>query len=101
MIKMSHHELKDLISQSVRECLQKYLKIEPPEDDRLLKIGEIVEYLGVSKVTIYNWKKQGKIPFHRMGRRIYFKKSEILKGFLTALATLIHCMLHTFIPVPI
>jgi len=31
MIKMSRQELKDLISQSVQECLQKYLKMEAPE----------------------------------------------------------------------
>ena len=81
MIKMSVQELKDLISKCVQECLQEHLKQAPPEDDTLLKIDAIAKYLGVSKVTIHTWKKQGKIPFHRMGRRVYFKKSEILKGF--------------------
>jgi len=81
MIKMSYQQLKDLIRSCIQEYLQEHLKQAPPEDNTLLKIDAIADYLGVSKVTIHSWKKQGKIPFHRMGRRVYFKKSEILKGF--------------------
>ena len=78
MTKISYKQLKELISQCVKKCLQKHLIQPPPEDDTLLKIDAITKYLGVSKVTIHTWKKQGKIPFHRMGRKVYFKKSEIL-----------------------
>jgi len=54
----------------------------PPElDERLLNVEEIAEYLGVSKVTIFTWKREGKLPFHRLGRRVFFKESEILKGY--------------------
>jgi len=81
MTKMSHQELKDLISQCVQECLQEHLIQAPPEEETLLTVEEIAEYLGVSKVTIYSWKKEGKLPFYRMGRRVYFKKSEILRGY--------------------
>lgn len=82
LIKMSVQELKDLVSECVSEAMNEHFKSEPqPKDEALLKTDEIAKYLGVSKVTIHTWKREGKIPFHRLGRRIYFKKSEILKGY--------------------
>jgi excisionase family DNA binding protein len=44
----------------------------------LIKIDEVARMLHVSKVTIFAWKKAGKIPFYRLSDRIYFKRSEIL-----------------------
>ncbi|MCF8369435.1 MAG: helix-turn-helix domain-containing protein [Bacteroidales bacterium] len=38
--------------------------------------------LNISKVTLHNWKKAGKIPFYRINRRLYFRRSEIV-GLLT------------------
>lgn len=81
VIGITVQELRDLIYRCVQESIQEHLKMEPKEDDSLLIVDEVAKYLGVSKVTIHVWEKEGKLPFHRMGRRVYFKKSEILKGF--------------------
>ena len=36
--------------------------------DRLLTINECAEKIGVSRVTIYNWQKSGRLPkFKRLG----------------------------------
>lgn len=43
-----------------------------------VKIGEISNLLGLSKVTLHSYKKKGLIPYHRLGRNVYFYPSEVL-----------------------
>jgi excisionase family DNA binding protein len=52
---------------------------QPPNDDQndLMDMTEVLKFLKVSKVTIHNWKKKGIIKSHRIGRKLYFKKSEL------------------------
>jgi excisionase family DNA binding protein len=49
-------------------------------DSDLLNMAETIELLKVSKVTIHNWKKAGIIKSHKMGRKLYFKESELLEA---------------------
>jgi len=70
---MSVYELKNLFSEYINDSLYEHHKNEPIiVDETLLKVDEVAEYLGVSKVTIHTWKRKGKIPFHRLGRKVYF-----------------------------
>jgi len=39
---------------------------------------ELATELGVSLVTLTDWMKKG-LPFLRLHKRVYFKKSEVLK----------------------
>lgn len=48
-------------------------------DDRWLSVDEIAEYLGVKRATIYSWVHLSKIPSHKVGRLLKFKRSEIDK----------------------
>jgi len=75
---LSAHELRDLIRESVREELQAH---KPPSDhdpEELLTIEQVVKMLHISKPTLHAWKKQGVLPFQRMGRRVYFKRGEVM-----------------------
>lgn len=80
IIQVSRDELKELIQLSIIEALKesKPSSINEGSKECLLKIDEVSEILKVSKVTIHKWKKSGRIPFHRISNRIFFKKSEIL-----------------------
>ena len=49
-------------------------------EENLLSIEDLVKMFNVSKVTIHKWKKKGIIPFYKMNRRVYFKKSEIIES---------------------
>jgi len=77
-------ELCELIKKSVADSfdneLKSFLKNSMKEDEQLLKIEEACQLLKVSKVTIHKWKKQNKIRSYRIGRKIYFKKSELLNS---------------------
>lgn len=47
------------------------------KDDRWLSVGEIAEYLGISKDTVYAWITAKRFPGHRIGRLWKFKRSEV------------------------
>ncbi|NQT06654.1 MAG: helix-turn-helix domain-containing protein [Candidatus Omnitrophica bacterium] len=42
-----------------------------------MKIEECARYLGMSKWTLYQWAKKGKIPAHKFYGALRFKKDEI------------------------
>lgn len=50
------------------------------ENPDLMDMEEAIKFLKVSKVTIHNWKKKGIIKSHKMGRKLYFKRSELLEA---------------------
>jgi excisionase family DNA binding protein len=45
--------------------------------DRWLSVGEIAEYLGIAKDTVYAWIANKDLPGHRIGRFWKFKLSEV------------------------
>ena len=54
-------------------------KKEVKESDEIyLSQQEVARFLRVSMPTIIAWKKARKIPFYQHGRKILFKKSEVL-----------------------
>jgi excisionase family DNA binding protein len=46
-------------------------------EDRWLNVDEIVEYLGVSRDTVYTWIAERSMPAHKVGRFWKFKRSEV------------------------
>ncbi|MEM6347495.1 MAG: helix-turn-helix domain-containing protein [Bacteroidota bacterium] len=69
-------QLESLFREAIRAEISQLLdqqKFEP-----LIKTEEACEILGVSKVTLLQWRKQGLIPCHKLNTRVYFKKSELL-----------------------
>lgn len=44
-----------------------------------LTIKELSVQLKVSKRTIHNWKKQGILPYHQIGRRILISNDDVNK----------------------
>ena len=74
-------ELLDLIEERIFKGFEKYNKKPAPiQTDELLNVEEACKLLGVSKVTIHKWKKKKLIVSYRIGRRIYFKKHELVKS---------------------
>lgn len=50
------------------------------EPEQLLSRKEASVLLGVSLVTLNKWSKEGKIRARRIGTRVRYKKSELLKA---------------------
>ncbi|MER2996157.1 helix-turn-helix domain-containing protein [Pontibacter populi] len=78
---ISAESLKAIIAEAVRENLKDIQKDATPvatESDKVLEAQEVIKLLKISPATLENWKRQSKIPFYRIGRRVYFKESEVL-----------------------
>lgn len=80
-VAMPINELLELIEKRIINGIEKYYTKPPPTNtDELLSIEEACALLRVSKVTIHKWKKKKLITFYRIGRKIYFKKTELLNS---------------------
>ena len=47
------------------------------EDDRLLTVEELAEYLSVSRWTVYSWVNKRRVPFVKAVQAVRFRKSAI------------------------
>ena len=77
-------ELEELIKKCISEVISLNGKEQTnviPIDD-LLNIEDIQKIFNVSKVTVHKWKKKGLIPFYKMNRKVYFKKSEVISSMI-------------------
>lgn len=77
---INQEALSRCVRDAVRAELQEHFKMgeKSPQDERLLSKQELSEELGVSLVTLTDWMKKG-LPYLRLHKRVYFKKSEVLK----------------------
>jgi hypothetical protein len=78
-------KVDDLIGM-IKKCVTDAISLKPKEgtndvpSDDLLNIEDIQKIFNVSKVTVHKWKKKGLIPFYKMNRKVYFKKSEVINS---------------------
>jgi|WetSurMetagenome_2_1015567.scaffolds.fasta_scaffold46104_1 hypothetical protein len=49
------------------------------DEIELLQKKDVMKIFSVSQATINAWMKKGILPFHRMNRRVFYKKSDIEK----------------------
>lgn len=70
---------KTLINDALAEkgLTQQELKEAPKGEEEHYTIKELAIFLHCSKVSIHNYKKHG-LPFYRLGRKILFKRQEVL-----------------------
>jgi excisionase family DNA binding protein len=79
----------DAIAQRVVELLKPYLlareeiktaPVAPPHPKgHYMTVPQLAEYLQVSRGTIHNWIYQRKIPYSKIGRRVRFKREDIVR----------------------
>ncbi|MFW0715020.1 helix-turn-helix transcriptional regulator [Pedobacter sp. N23S346] len=79
---INEQTLCQCIRDALRAELQEHFRTggnsSQEQQERLLSKQEISAELGVSLVTLTDWMKKG-LPFLRLHRRVYFKKSEVLR----------------------
>lgn len=52
-----------------------------PENDKIMTLEEVADYLRLTPQTIYSWAQEKKIPAVKLGKEWRFKKSLIDKWF--------------------
>jgi hypothetical protein len=79
---INEQALSQCIRDALRAELQEHIKTggssRQEQEERLLSKQQLATELDVSLVTLTDWMKKG-LPFLRLHRRVYFKKSEVLK----------------------
>lgn len=81
-VAMPMDELLELIENRIVNGIEKCKsKLPPIQTDELLNVEETCALLHVSKVTLHKWKKKKLIHPYRIGRRIFFKRSELINSF--------------------
>ena len=88
MIQLDQNALRDCIRDAIKEELHIFISgirntvdnTECTSSEKLLTKKEMADELDISLVSLTDWMKQGKIPYMRMGKRIYFKKNEVVNS---------------------
>lgn len=75
---LTEESIRLMIQESVTQALLNFSIPETSKDEELIKVEQVAKILNVSTITVHTWKNSGKIPFHRISNKIYFKKSEVL-----------------------
>ena len=81
LMSLNTEELKSLIVDAVKHAYQEINNkgLIDVENEDYLDQREAAKFLRISLPTIINWKKTKKIPYYQEGRKVLYKKSELLK----------------------
>tara|TARA_B100001142_G_C13685031_1_gene403579 strand:+ start:216 stop:473 length:258 start_codon:yes stop_codon:yes gene_type:complete len=74
-ITISKEELKQLIEDAVFKATC----TEPNLEYNIITEKELSERIGISKVTLHKYRKEGKIPFSKVGRIIRYDYKEVME----------------------
>ncbi len=73
-------ELKDELKNEVSQAVRDALSCATPQSDQpdLLSRQEAANLIGCSLASLTTYQKKGSIPYYRIGRKVLFKKNELL-----------------------
>ena len=72
---ISKEELKQLIE----DAIFKATCTQPNLEYNIITEKELSERIGISKVTLHKYRKEGKIPFSKVGRTIRYDYKEVME----------------------
>ncbi|MBS2210264.1 helix-turn-helix domain-containing protein [Carboxylicivirga mesophila] len=79
----SREELKQIFREIIQEeLLELNSQSTPPnirEEKDILTRKEAMELLNCSHSTLYRYQKEGEVPYFKIGKKVLFKKSELLE----------------------
>lgn len=78
LVLIERDSLYSLIKQALNEVLVEKEKIKNIKV--LMNFKETCEFLGIHPSTLNKWKANNKIPYKRLGKRIFFQREEILNS---------------------
>lgn len=73
--------LVQLINEGVKSQLEDFKKnLNTNDQDILLTRAETCKFLKIEQTTLYHWVNAGKVKCYGIGKRRFFKKSELLNS---------------------
>jgi len=80
---ISASELRQILSEEIKNALSKFETNETPTDkDELITRQETAKILKISLPTLNNYSKEGKIQPYNIGSRVLYKKSEVIDSLI-------------------
>lgn len=71
-------ELQALIKESIHEEIEAFLKgLNQKTIPERMNLVEASQYLGISKSGMYKYTHERRIPYHKMGKRVFFYTKDI------------------------
>jgi len=69
----------------IREIIRSEIKTVVKGDlaEKLLSQNEAAQFLGITTMTLWKWENDGRIKFHRIGKKKFYKYSELLASLET------------------
>ena len=83
IIDLNRREIKELISEVIKEHFKKYPDLLQPSsspDRKFWTRSETAARLSITLPTLYEWTKMGKLKSYKIGRRILYKPEEVEKA---------------------
>lgn len=76
---ISDEGIKVLAEQITENIKKSITSSESSTDDAYLNIDETAKLINLAKSSVYGLVHQKKIPFHKVGKKLYFSKEAILQ----------------------
>ena len=77
IILINKTDLEELIQGAVKNAVKNAQKAKPA--DELMDVDQASKFLHLAKQTLYGLTSERLIPFLKRGKRIYFKREELLE----------------------
>ena len=78
-------ELSNIIRASVKEELQHLNTVKSNKEkngEELLSRKEVLQLLGISTVTLWNYQNRGRINVYKFSNKCFYKKNELLASLI-------------------
>ena len=84
MTTYTDQEFRQIIRDELKAVLsEEDAQIAGPNDQGFIDIKQAAEFLKIKVTSIYNLVHAKKIPFHKSGKRLLFKKTELSEFIIT------------------
>ena len=70
---------KEELQQLIEDAMYKATCTQPNLEYNIITEKELSKRIGISKVTLHKYRKQGKIPFSKVGRTIRYDYKEVME----------------------
>ena len=71
---------KEELQQLIEDAIYKATCTQPNLEYNIITEKELSKRIGISKVTLHKYRKQGKIPFSQVGRTIRYDYKEVMEA---------------------
>ena len=71
-------ETNVMLIEAINSAVKKINTAKEKNEQELITDDEMQRRLGVSRTTLYNWRKDGTIPYLRIGKKLFYRWKEII-----------------------